>query len=125
MTEIQNVIDKALVRYRGIQRKRAWLTAFGTAALVMALAALLDQQLMFSGLARWSGWIAGLVFSVWAARRAAGPACPDPTALAHQVESKAGETAPDFTLMTLDNESFNLMDEAKDMPLVIEFGSFT
>ncbi len=42
-----------------------------------------------------------------------------------QASPKAGEVAPDFTLMTLDNESFNLMDEAKDMPLVIEFGSFT
>ena len=42
-----------------------------------------------------------------------------------ETSPKAGETAPDFTLMTLDNESFNLMDEAKDMPLVIEFGSFT
>lgn len=38
---------------------------------------------------------------------------------------KAGEMAPDFTLFTLDNEPFNLLSEVKDMPLVIEFGSFT
>lgn len=37
----------------------------------------------------------------------------------------AGEMAPDFTLFTLDNEPFNLLDEVMDMPLVIEFGSFT
>ena len=38
---------------------------------------------------------------------------------------KAGEMAPDFTLMTLDNEPFNLMEAVGEMPLVIEFGSFT
>ena len=38
---------------------------------------------------------------------------------------KAGEMAPDFTLLTLDNESFNLMEAAAEKPLVIEFGSFT
>jgi hypothetical protein len=37
----------------------------------------------------------------------------------------AGEMAPDFTLLTLENESFNLMSVAADMPVVIEFGSFT
>jgi hypothetical protein len=38
---------------------------------------------------------------------------------------KAGETAPAFTLMTLDNESFDLMAVAAEKPVVIEFGSFT
>ncbi len=38
---------------------------------------------------------------------------------------KAGEMAPDFTLMTLDNEPFNLMEAALEKPIVIEFGSFT
>ena len=38
---------------------------------------------------------------------------------------KAGEMAPDFTLMTLDNQPFNLMEAAAEKPLVIEFGSFT
>ena len=42
-----------------------------------------------------------------------------------QVSPKAGEMAPDFTLLTLDNEPFNLMSVAADMPVVIEFGSFT
>ena len=37
----------------------------------------------------------------------------------------AGEMAPDFTLNTLENESFNLMSVAADMPVVVEFGSFT
>jgi peroxiredoxin len=38
---------------------------------------------------------------------------------------KAGEMAPDFTLLTLDNEPFHLMEAAADKPVVIEFGSFT
>lgn len=42
-----------------------------------------------------------------------------------ETSPKAGEMAPDFTLMTLDNEPFNLMEAAGEMPLVIEFGSFT
>ena len=37
----------------------------------------------------------------------------------------AGEMAPDFTLMTLDNEPFNLLSVVADMPVVVEFGSFT
>ncbi len=37
----------------------------------------------------------------------------------------AGEMAPDFTLMTLDNEPFHLMSVVADMPVVVEFGSFT
>jgi hypothetical protein len=37
----------------------------------------------------------------------------------------AGETAPDFTLRTVDNEEFNLMEAAAEMPVVVEFGSFT
>jgi hypothetical protein len=42
-----------------------------------------------------------------------------------EASPKAGEMAPDFTLLTLDNESFNLMSVAADMPVVVEFGSFT
>jgi hypothetical protein len=38
---------------------------------------------------------------------------------------KAGETAPDFTLKTLDGEVFNLSEAAADQPVVIEFGSYT
>jgi hypothetical protein len=37
----------------------------------------------------------------------------------------AGEVAPDFTLMTLEGESFNLHAVAADKPIVLEFGSFT
>jgi hypothetical protein len=37
----------------------------------------------------------------------------------------AGEMAPDFTLLTLKNEEFNLMEVAAEMPVVMEFGSFT
>jgi len=33
--------------------------------------------------------------------------------------------APDFTLMTLENKPFNLMEATLEKPLVIEFGSFT
>ena len=42
-----------------------------------------------------------------------------------ETSPKAGEMAPDFTLMTLDNEPFNLMEATLEKPLVIEFGSFT
>jgi hypothetical protein len=42
-----------------------------------------------------------------------------------ETSPKAGEMAPDFTLLTLDNEPFNLMEVAADRPVVIEFGSFT
>ena len=42
-----------------------------------------------------------------------------------ETSPKAGEMAPDFTLMTLDNEPFNLMEAVAEKPLVIEFGSFT
>ena len=38
---------------------------------------------------------------------------------------KAGELAPDFTLTTLDNQPFTLMEAVAEKPLVIEFGSFT
>ncbi|NNM07433.1 MAG: hypothetical protein HKO65_20245 [Gemmatimonadetes bacterium] len=37
----------------------------------------------------------------------------------------AGEMAPAFRLMTLENEPFNLMSVVADMPVVVEFGSFT
>jgi len=94
VTEIQQMIQAALVRYRRILRNRASLTFLGTFALVMALAALLDRQLIFSGWMRWIGWIGGLVASIWAARHAVGSACPDAGALAHRVELEAGETVP-------------------------------
>ena len=42
-----------------------------------------------------------------------------------QTSPKAGEMAPDFSLLTVDNEPFNLLEAAADMPVVIEFGSFT
>lgn len=42
-----------------------------------------------------------------------------------ETSPKAGEMAPDFTLLTVDNEPFNLMEAAAEKPLVIEFGSFT
>ena len=60
----------------------------------MALAAVLDRTWVFSGLARWSGWLAGLVVAAWMARRAAGSECPDASILAHRVEAEAEETAP-------------------------------
>jgi hypothetical protein len=37
----------------------------------------------------------------------------------------AGELAPDFTLITLEGETFNLHQVAADRPIVLEFGSFT
>ena len=94
MTEIQQIIQDALTRYRRIRRQRAWLGAFAAWVVVMALAALLDRTWMFSGWARWSGWVLGLAAAAWAARRAVGPTCPDASAIAHQVEAEAGETAP-------------------------------
>ena len=94
MTEIQQVIQDALLRYCTIRRRRAWLALLGTIVFVMTLAALLDRIWVFSGWARWSGWIAGLALAALAARRAAGPACPDASAVAHRVEAEAGEKAP-------------------------------
>jgi len=38
---------------------------------------------------------------------------------------KVGETAIDFTLKTLDGETFTLSEHYRDTPVVIEFGSFT
>ena len=40
-------------------------------------------------------------------------------------EPKVGEMAPDFTLKTLDNETFTLSEAYEQGPVVIEFGSFT
>jgi hypothetical protein len=94
MSEIQLVIQNALVRYHRIQRQRAWLAGFAALAFVLGLTALLDQVWMFSGLARWSGWIVGLTVATWVARQAAGPTCSDTLTLAHRVESEAGETVP-------------------------------
>ena len=37
----------------------------------------------------------------------------------------AGEVAPDFTLTTLEGETFSLHQMAADKPIVLEFGSFT
>ena len=42
-----------------------------------------------------------------------------------ETSPKAGEMAPDFNLLTLENEPFNLMAMATEKPVVIEFGSFT
>ena len=42
-----------------------------------------------------------------------------------ETSPKAGEMAPDFDLLTLENEAFNLMAMAAETPVVIEFGSFT
>ncbi|MFC1574844.1 hypothetical protein ACFL3Z_02065 [Gemmatimonadota bacterium] len=42
-----------------------------------------------------------------------------------ETSPKAGEMAPNFTLLTLDNQPFDLMAAAAEMPVVIEFGSFT
>jgi cytochrome oxidase Cu insertion factor (SCO1/SenC/PrrC family) len=36
-----------------------------------------------------------------------------------------GETAPDFTLETLDGEEFTLSEAYANQPVVIEFGSYT
>jgi len=116
VTEIQQVIQQALVRYRGIRRKRVCLAAFAALALVLVLTALLDRMWMFSGWARWSGWAVGLVAAAWAARRAAGPACPDASALAHRVEEEAEETVPVVATAidpavrrTADNETLALL----------------
>jgi hypothetical protein len=38
---------------------------------------------------------------------------------------KAGEMAPDFTLKTLDGDTFTLSEAIADGPVVIEFGSYT
>lgn len=38
---------------------------------------------------------------------------------------KAGDTAPDFTLKTLDGETFTLSEAYAEQPVVIEFGSYT
>lgn len=94
MTDLQNTIQKALARYRAIRRWRAGLVFFGTLVQVITLAALIDRTWMFMGWARWSGWIVGLVMAACAARRKAGPSCPDASALAHRVEAEAGEGLP-------------------------------
>lgn len=94
MTEIRQIIQEALVRSRGIRRKRAGLAAIAAFAGVMALMAVLDRAWMFDGPARWAGWIGGLAVAVVAAWRAAGSECHDEQTLAHQVEAEAGETTP-------------------------------
>ncbi|MFC1559438.1 hypothetical protein ACFL39_02495 [Gemmatimonadota bacterium] len=38
---------------------------------------------------------------------------------------KTGEMAPDFTLKTLDDETFTLSEAIANGPVVIEFGSYT
>ncbi len=40
-------------------------------------------------------------------------------------EPKPGDMAPDFTLKTLDGETFTLSEAYADQPVVIEFGSYT
>ena len=39
--------------------------------------------------------------------------------------SPAGELAPDFVLTDLENRPFELSQEVSNMPVVLEFGSFT
>ncbi len=98
ITESMNEIEKAIL---GIQtqhgilaRKKARLAGIAAFVFVMVLAAFLDRSMMFSGLARWSGWVVGLAIAALAAWLAKGAVCPDSTALAHQIEADAGETAP-------------------------------
>ena len=93
MTELQQIIHQALVRHRGIRRRRAWLAAFAAFAAVMVLTAVFDRMWMFSGGLRWIGWIIGVVTAAFAARWAMGAACTDATTIAHQIEKEAGETA--------------------------------
>ena len=38
---------------------------------------------------------------------------------------KAGDTAPDFTLKTVDGDTFTLSEAYAEQPVVIEFGSYT
>ena len=38
---------------------------------------------------------------------------------------KAGEMAPEFSLMTLEGQPFDLMEAATERSVVLEFGSFT
>ena len=42
-----------------------------------------------------------------------------------EASPKAGETAPDFTLKTMDGETFTLSEAYAEQPVVIEFGSYT
>ncbi len=42
-----------------------------------------------------------------------------------QTKPTAGEEAPDFSLMTLEGEPFDLHEAAMEKPIVLEFGSFT
>ena len=96
-TESMNEIEKAIL---GIQtqhgilaRKKSRLAGIAAFVLVMVLAALLDRSMMFSGIARWSGWLVGLAVATLAAWLAKGAVCPNATTLAHQIEAEAGETA--------------------------------
>ncbi len=41
------------------------------------------------------------------------------------VQPKAGDMAPDFTLKTVDGEDFHLSEAVAQQPVVIEFGSYT
>jgi len=42
-----------------------------------------------------------------------------------EVFPKAGDVAPDFTLKTVDGETFTLSEAYAKQPVVIEFGSYT
>ena len=42
-----------------------------------------------------------------------------------EAEPKPGQQAPDFTLKTLDGETFTLSEAVARQPVVIEFGSYT
>ena len=42
-----------------------------------------------------------------------------------ETQPRPGETAPDFTLETLEGETFTLSEAFAERPVVIEFGSYT
>lgn len=94
MNEIEKAIHEIQTKHGIHGRKKAWLAACAAFAFVMVLAAILDRSMMFSGLARWSGWALGLTIAALAAWLAKGAAAPDATTLAHKIEADAGETAP-------------------------------
>jgi hypothetical protein len=69
-------------------------------------------------------------------RREGNTVFPNPSASTSQAQSArfdefpqtkptAGEEAPDFSLMTLEGEPFDLHEAAMEKPVVLEFGSFT
>ncbi|MFK7852021.1 MAG: hypothetical protein AB8D78_13685 [Akkermansiaceae bacterium] len=94
MNEIEKAIHEIQVKHGIHGRKKAWLAGCAAFVFVMVLAAILDRSMMFSGLARWSGWTLGLAVAALAAWLAKGASTPDANTLAHKIEADAGETAP-------------------------------